>query len=180
MKGIIFTEFLDMVETQFGLAVVDEIITNSHTVNNGVYTSVGTYDFNEMVALLVALGEVVSKDIQDLLYTFGLYLFQSLDEAHPEIIRNYKSPMPLIAAIEDHIHVHVKKLYPDADLPSFLILEKFKSKLVLVYSSKRGLYSLAHGLIVSAFKHYGQQVKVSYDLLETDGTKVKFIVEAHV
>ena len=29
MKGIIFTEFLDMVEAQFGLAVVDEIITNS-------------------------------------------------------------------------------------------------------------------------------------------------------
>ena len=55
MKGIIFTEFLDMVEAQFGLAVVDEIITNSHTVNNGVYTSVGTYDFNEMVALLVVL-----------------------------------------------------------------------------------------------------------------------------
>jgi hypothetical protein len=88
--------------------------------------------------------------------------------------------MPLIAAIEDHIHVHVKKLYPDADLPSFLILEKSKSKLILVYSSKRGLYSLAHGLIVSAFKHYGQQVSVSYDLLETDGTKVKFTVEAHV
>jgi len=104
MKGIIFTEFLDMVEAQFGLAVVDEIITNSNTVNNGVYTSVGTYDFNEMVALLVALGDVVSKDIQDLLYTFGLYLFQSLDKAHPEIIRNYKSPMPLIAAINDQFY----------------------------------------------------------------------------
>ena len=75
---------------------------------------------------------------------------------------------------------HLAGITADADLPSFLILEKSKSKLVLVYSSKRGLYSLAHGLIVSAFKYYGQQVKVSYDLLETDGTKVKFTVEAHV
>lgn len=73
MKGIIFTEFLDMVEAQFGLAVVDEIITNSKTLHQGIYTSVGTYDFNEMVSLLVALGELVSKDIQELLYAFGLY-----------------------------------------------------------------------------------------------------------
>ena len=55
MKGIIFTEFLDMVEAQFGLAVVDEIITNSKTLHQGIYTSVGTYDFNEMISLLVAL-----------------------------------------------------------------------------------------------------------------------------
>ena len=180
MKGIIFTEFLDMVEAQFGLAVVDEIITNSKTLHQGIYTSVGTYDFNEMVSLLVALGELVSKDIQELLYAFGLYLFKSLDEAHPEIVRNYKSPMPLIAAIEDHIHVHVKKLYADTDLPSFLVLEKSKHKLIMVYSSARGLYSLAHGLMVSAFRHYEQEVQVSYDLLESDGTKVKFTLQSHV
>jgi len=176
MKGIIFTEFLDMVEHHYGLAVVDEIITKSEGVSNGIYTSVGTYDFNEMVALLVALGEVVSKDIQELLYVFGLYLFSSLGAAHPEIIRNYQAPMPLIAAIEDHIHVHVKKLYPDAELPSFLILEKSEHRLVLVYKSTRGLYSLAHGLIVSAFDHYKRGVQVAFELLKEDGTEVKFTV----
>ena len=176
MKGIIFTEFLDMVEHHYGLSVVDEIIQKSEGVSNGVYTSVGTYEFNEMVALLVALGEVVSKDIQELLYVFGLYLFSSLGAAHPEVIRSYKTPMPLIAAIEDHIHVHVKKLYPDAALPSFLILEKSANKLVLVYKSSRGLYSLAHGLIVSAFDHYNKQVRVQLQLLKEDGTEVKFTV----
>lgn len=176
MKGIIFTEFLDMVETKFGLAVVDEIITKSEGVSNGVYTSVGTYDFNEMVSLLVTLGEVVSKDIQELLYVFGLFLFSSLGKAHPEVIRNYSKPMHLIAAIEDHIHVHVKKLYPDAKLPSFLILEKSKFKLVMIYKSSRGLYSLAHGLIVSAFEFYNKEVQVTFELLQIDGTEVKFTV----
>lgn len=180
MKGIIFTEFLDMVESHYGLAVADEIITNAQTIHKGVYTSVGTYDFNEMVALLTALSEVVSKDIQDLLYTFGLYLFKSLDEAHPEIIRNYKSPMPLIAAIEDHIHVHVKKLYPDAALPSFLVLEKSENKLIIVYSSSRGLYSLAHGLIIGAFNYFKQEVSVAYELLAQDGTKVQFTILSNV
>lgn len=179
MKGIIFTEFLDMVEDYYGLAVVDEIIQKSNGVSNGVYTSVGTYEFNEMLSLLVALGEVVSKDIQELLYVFGLYLFNSLRIAHPEVIRSYKKPMPLIAAIEDHIHVHVKKLYPDAALPSFLILEKSEFKLVMVYKSARGLYSLAHGLIVSAFEHYKQAVNVQFEILKEDGSEVKFTVVSH-
>ena|GEM_PF-3696075 len=50
----------------------------------------------------------------------------------------------------------------------------------MVYSSARGLYSLAHGLMVSAFRHYEQEVQVSYDLLESDGTKVKFTLQSHV
>jgi hypothetical protein len=61
-----------------------------------------------------------------------------------------------------------------------LVLEKSKYKLILVYSSARGLYSLAHGLMVSAFRHYGQEVQVSYDLLESDATKVKFTLQSHV
>ena len=49
MKGIVFTEFLEMVETKFGLETVDNIIENSDLKSEGIYTSVGTYDFNEMV-----------------------------------------------------------------------------------------------------------------------------------
>ena len=55
MKGIVFTEFLEMVEETFGLETVDTIIENSNLPSEGIYTSVGTYDFNEMVSLITAL-----------------------------------------------------------------------------------------------------------------------------
>ena len=52
MKGIVFTEFLDLVESKFGLAMVDKIILQSQLESNGSYTSIGTYKFSEMLQLL--------------------------------------------------------------------------------------------------------------------------------
>ena len=92
MKGIVFTEFLEMVESKFGLEIVDEIIENSELPSEGVYTSVGTYEFNEMVSLITQLSSKVNISVDDLLYTFGIYLFDSLGKAHPEVIQSYNYP----------------------------------------------------------------------------------------
>ncbi|WP_445382586.1 heme NO-binding domain-containing protein [Robiginitalea sp. IMCC43444] len=174
MKGIIFTEFLEMVESEFGLETVDAIIEAADLPSEGVYTSVGTYEFNEMVSLLGALNKKIDKPVSDLLYAFGHYLFGRLGKTHPEVIQNYTSPLGLLYCIEDHIHVHVKKLYPDAQLPTFKILEKTDNSLSMIYSSSRGLYRLAHGLIEKCFEHFNTSATVSYELLKEDGTEVKF------
>ncbi len=176
MKGIVFTEFLEMVESKFGLEVVDSIIENSELPSQGIYTSVGTYDFNEMVSLITNLSSEVKVPADDLIYAFGLYLFSSLGKAHPEVIQSYKSPLGLLYSIEDHIHVHVKKLYPDAQLPTFKILEKTENSISMIYSSSRGLYRLAHGLIEKTFEHFHGSANITYDLLKDDGTEVKFVV----
>ncbi len=174
MKGIVFTEFLEMVETAYGLEMVDTIIEKSNLPSEGIYTSIATYDFNEMVSLITELSKEVKLPPGDLIYTFGHYLFSSLGRAHPEVIQNYNSPLGLLYSIEDHIHVHVKKLYPDAELPSFKILEKTDYSLTMVYTSSRGLYRLAHGLIEKTFEHFNGKADVSYELLKEDGTEVKF------
>ena len=174
MKGIIFTEFLELVESKFGLETVDTIIESANLPSQGVYTSVGTYDFNEMVSLITELGAVTDIELGELIYTFGHYLFASLGNAHPEVIQSYNSPLSLLYSIEDHIHVHVQKLYPDAELPTFKILEKTDTSLTMVYSSTRGLYRLAHGLIEKTFEHFNETAAVSYELLKEDGTEVQF------
>ena len=174
MKGIVFTEFLEMVESKFGLATVDTIIESSDLPSEGIYTSVGTYDFNEMVSLITGLSEEVKLPAGDLIYVFGLYLFSSLGKAHPEVIAAYNSPLELLYSIEDHIHVHVRKLYPDAQLPTFKILERTNTSISMVYSSSRGLYRLAHGLMEKSFDHFNSKADISYQLLKEDGTEVKF------
>lgn len=174
MKGIVFTEFLEMVESKFGLETVDTIIEQSHLPSEGIYTSVGTYDFNEMVSLITNLSKESNLPAGDLIYTFGLYLFTSLGKAHPEVIASYTSPISLLHSIEDHIHVHVKKLYPEAELPTFKILEKTDTSISMVYSSSRGLYRLAHGLMEKAFEHFNGKAEISFELLKEDGTEVKF------
>ncbi|MEO0572769.1 MAG: heme NO-binding domain-containing protein [Bacteroidota bacterium] len=176
MKGIVFTEFLEMVETQFGLETVDTIIENSDLPSEGAYTAVGTYEFSEMLQLVTHLSGTTHMPINDLLYAFGLYLFESLLKAHPEVVSSYKNPIGLLYSIENHIHVHVKKLYPDAELPTFKILEKTDTSLTMVYSSSRGLYALAHGLIVKTFEHFNKSANVEMELLNEQGTEVKFAI----
>lgn len=174
MKGIIFTEFLEMVEEKFGLEVADQILENTSLESGGIYTAVGTYDFNEMVSLLTALSQTVEMDPGSLLFAFGHYLFGGLGKAHPEVIASYKDPLELIYGIEDHIHVQVRKLYPEAQLPTFTILDRNPDHLTLVYQSERGLYAIAHGLMESCFQHFDQHAQVTYKLLEPNGTKVEF------
>ncbi|NKI30725.1 heme NO-binding domain-containing protein [Croceivirga thetidis] len=177
MKGIVFDEFLQMVEANYGLITVDSIITKSDLPSGGVYTTVGTYDFNEMVALVTELSQEIDVPVPDLLHHFGHYLFDSLVKTHPEVVSSYSSPLSLIASIEDHIHVHVKKLYPDAELPTFKILEQTDTQLRLVYTSSRGLYMLAKGLMEKTFEHFGQKVNVDFKLLREDGKEVEFTLK---
>ncbi|MDW1810083.1 heme NO-binding domain-containing protein, partial [Vibrio sp. Vb2362] len=45
MKGIIFTEFMELVEEKFGLDVLDQVLDLSN--DEGVYTAVGSYDHKD-------------------------------------------------------------------------------------------------------------------------------------
>ena len=52
MKGVVFTELLEMVEQKFGYQTVESIIQKSEWPNKGAYTSIGTYNFSEIGALV--------------------------------------------------------------------------------------------------------------------------------
>ena len=41
MRGIVFTEFLALVEDKFGLEMVDRIIFQSNLASEGAYTTIG-------------------------------------------------------------------------------------------------------------------------------------------
>ena len=49
MKGMIFTEFFELVDDRFSFETSERLIEMSHLPSEGIYTSVGTYDHQEMV-----------------------------------------------------------------------------------------------------------------------------------
>ncbi len=176
MKGIVFTEFLEMVETAYGLDTVDLIIERSDLESRGIYTSVGTYNFHEMLNLITNLSEEVSVPVDDLLYQFGKYFFYSLTEAHPNIFMQYNSPIKFLSSVESHIHVHVRKIYPGAELPTFEVIDENSEGITLIYKSERGLYRFAQGLMEKTLQHYKINGVITYEKLNEEGTEVKFIV----
>ncbi len=176
MKGIVFTEFLDLVETKFGLEMVDKIIEQSQLDSNGVYTSVGTYQFSEMLQLLQHLSANTGIDIDNLLLVYAEHFFGVLEASYPELLATYKDPIEMLASIENHIHVEVRKIYPDAELPVFIVEEKTAQSLVMVYKSSRAMHHFGLGLMNKTFEHFNSTATIVLEKIKADGTEVKFII----
>jgi hypothetical protein len=57
MRGLVFTEFIALVEEKFGLRMADELLSQPGLTDGGAYTSVGNYSHREMLTLVVGLAE---------------------------------------------------------------------------------------------------------------------------
>lgn len=176
MKGIVFTEFLELVEHKFGLEVVDEIIEKSNLPSKGVYTSIGTYDFSEMLSLLKHLSESTNISVDDLLLVYAEHFFSVLATSYPGLIKQYNDPIDMLASIENHIHVEVIKIYPDAELPTFEILDRTENSLIMIYRSSRAMHYFGLGLMNKTFEHFNSSAEIIMEKLKDDGTEVKFII----
>jgi len=186
MKGIIFTEFLDLVEERFGLEMVDQIICQSRLESNGEYTSLGTYNFYEMLQLLHNLSKNKSISIANLLGAYSAKIFSDMDAIHPEMLTSYSGPIEMIAAMNEHIEMifntkntpplrllEVKSFSP---LPHFAIKEKTKNLLIINYKSDRGLQYFWLGLMHEMFKHFNETATIVLENIKKDGTEIKFTI----
>jgi len=176
MKGIVFTEFLDLVEEKFGLEMVDEIITKSDLESGGAYTSIGTYSFSEMLQLLQHLSAKTNISIDNLLLIYGEHLFAVLGISYPGLLETYADPIEMLASIEDHIHIEVRKIYPDAELPTFIVEERTENSLVMIYKSSRAMHHFGLGLMNKTFEYFNSSATIVLEKIKEDGTEVKFII----
>lgn len=161
MKGLVFTEFVEFVEKSHGLDVADRMINDSNVPSRGVYTAVGTYPHQEMVALLTTLVSISKTPAAALLQAFGRHLLTRFVAGYPDFFSQADSVFTFLQSVHGHIHVEVRKLYPDAELPSFAYEQPSPDVLKMTYSSARGLADLAEGLIRGAIDHYGETVSMT-------------------
>ena len=176
MKGIVFTEFLDLVEEKFGLEMVDAIISQSKLESKGVYTSIGTYSFSELLQLLQNLQTKTGISIDNLLLIYGEHFFSVIETNYEDLLSSYNDPIEMLASIENHIHVEVRKIYTDAELPTFIIKEKTKKTLILIYKSSRSMHHFGLGLMNKTFEHFNSKATIVLEKIKKDGTEVKFII----
>lgn len=175
MKGVIFTEFLDMVDTSFPPGTVDDVIEAAQVPSGGAYTAVGTYDVGEMVSLVTALSAKTGTPVPDLLRTYGRFLFGRLAEHYPKMVEPTPSLVALLASLDDVIHPEVLKLYPDAELPRFAARTLPDGSLELEYRSPRHLDDVAHGLLEGASDYFGEPVTISRSQLGDGATLFRVV-----
>lgn len=171
MKGIIFTTFIEMVESKFSLEIADRIIGEADLPSGGSYTTVGTYDHKEMIQLVGKLHEQTGIGVSDLVRTFGEYMFGQLVEMYPQFVDSNPTSFDFLQKVDNYIHVEVRKLYPDAELPGFEYETPDARTLRMNYRSSRPFADLAEGLIAGCIHYYGEKINVTREDLSDSAGK---------
>ena len=154
MKGIVFTEFLDMVEERYSAHVADRVVLDAKLPSGGAYTAVGTYDHGEIWSLVIELSKVIDVPVPELFRVYGEHLFTRFVTLYPQMFEGVCSAFDFIQGLDNVIHREVRRLYPDAELPSFEVAERSPTHMVLVYKSARHFSDLAEGLIRACCRHF--------------------------
>ena len=177
MKGIVFTEFLELVEQKFGLEMVDRIITQSNLESKGIYTAIGTYEFSEMLQLLQNLNDNTGIEINDLLRIYGEHFFSVLESNYSQLIERYSTPLEMLASVEKHIHVEVQKIYPDATLPTFDVISLEDKSLEMVYKSGKAMHHFGLGLMHKTLNTLTKRPILFSKKLSLTALKLDFLIE---
>ena len=155
MKGIVFTAFFDLVEEKFSLELLDKIIEEAKLPSGGAYASAGTYPHEELVAVVLGLSRETGIPVPDLLRTFGQHLADVFSKKFADFFTAHKEPLDFLAGVDGYVHVEVRKLYSEAELPRFFCERPNTDTLIMDYVSGRHFEDVAQGLIEGVLKHYG-------------------------
>ncbi len=176
MKGIIFAEFLTMVDEMFSIEMTERLIDEVKPPSDGAYTTVGTYDAQEIVDLVVKLSEITQISVPDLLKTFGRYLLARFAVIFPQFFKEVTSTLDFLPMVESYVHLEVKKLYSDAELPFFTCVTPYPGRLEMKYRSARNFPDLAEGLILGTADHFNERIKVKRESIPEDPPAELFII----
>ncbi|MCC5973493.1 MAG: heme NO-binding domain-containing protein [Rubellimicrobium sp.] len=175
MKGIVFVELLAMAEDAFGEASVDRVIDQAALPSGGAYTSVGNYPCEELMTLIRGFSAHSGIPGAELQRLFGDWMMQSFGRHYPGLFAGKGGSLDMLAAIEGEIHVEVRKLYPDAELPSFDAVRHGADVMDLTYRSPRPLADFCEGLIEGCVARFGQTAEITRIDRDHDGlTQAEF------
>jgi hypothetical protein len=130
-----------------------------------------------MVELVTGLSRETGIPPRDLVRSFGTHLFERFHAIFPRYFDGVGSAFDFLRQVEEYIHVEVRKLYPDAELPSFVHDTPAPDRFVLVYRSSRPFAVLAEGLIRGCIAHFGEPIELAVeDLSDGKGTAARFVL----
>lgn len=176
MKGIILAEFVEYIEQQLGENTAQKIINDSNVESEGAYSRVGMYDYHELIKLLTQSVAETQTDASILLEGFSEHLFGVFKRDYGVFFEGVDNAVQMLMQIDDHIHVEVKKLYPDAELPKFDCTND-GSQLVLNYCSPRPLALVAQSLVGACLKYFGSNEKLISTQITEDQKSATFVIQ---
>jgi hypothetical protein len=169
VKGMVFVELLEMAESILGEEAVDAVLSKADLASGGAYTAVGNYSCTELMTLVKAFSDFSGAGVPDLQRAFGRWMHERFVKSYPGFFRDKPDALSMFEAIEGEVHVEVRKLYPDVELPRFDTERPTEGELKLIYTSPRPLTDFCHGLIEACVDHYGVPAAIDRQDLAVPG-----------
>ncbi len=160
MKGIVFVELIRMAETVMGEEAVDEVLDKCELSTDGAYTTVGNYPCTELITLVEAFSKHSGTPSAELQRLFGKWMHEHFVLSYPSFFTDKADALSMLSAIEDEVHVEVRKLYPDAELPRFDTERLGPNVLCMTYRSPRPLNDFCQGLVEGCVDHFGHHADI--------------------
>lgn len=173
MKGTVFVELLKMAEETFGEETVDEVLDKAG-LENDAFTAVGNYPCSELMKIVSAFSDHSGLGPDILQRKFGHWMLEHFKSKFPHFFEDKTTSFSVLEAIEGEIHVEVRKLYPDAQLPHFETHRHAEDHLEMVYSSPRPLGHFCHGLIEACLDAYSETASVEASALPDAPQSTRF------
>ena len=159
MKGVIFNAVEEAVTRLYSEDVWDDLLEAAELEGN--YTSLGSYDDAQLMALVGAACSATGHEPDDLVRVLGRHAFPHLAERYPELVDEASGTHDFLRRVNDIIHPEVLKLHPDAKPPAFEFEDRPDNVLRITYRSQRRLGVLAEGLMLGAGDRFGEEVDVT-------------------
>jgi len=177
MKGMVFTELLSMAEQAIGEEAVDDILDTLALDNDGAYSAVGNYPCSELMRIVGAIGDHTGVPTPELQRQFGQWIHGRFVKSYPGFFEDKSNALAMLDAIENEVHVEVRKLYPDAELPTFETEWLGDTALKMTYRSDRPLVPFCHGMIEACVAHFGEPAEITVSEIGGDrNASAEFLV----
>lgn len=160
MKGIVFVELIRMAESVMGEESVDDILDKVDLESDGAFSAVGNYPCRELLQIVDAVGAELGASAETLHRHFGHWMFGRFANGYPVFFKGKNDGFDMLESIENEVHLEVRKLYPEVELPTFATERLEDGRFKMVYSSERPLHHFCHGLIEACLQYSKQDVAI--------------------
>lgn len=158
VKGVVYNLLETCVSTEYGEDTWDDLLESAAL--DGAYTSLGSYPDADLRVLVSAASTALDRPENEIIRWFGARALPLLAEQYPEFFERHACTRDFVLALNRIHHAEVRKLYTDADLPTFSFDGSTEDVIVMGYRSKRRLCAFAEGLLEGAASHFGERLLI--------------------
>lgn len=162
MKGVVFNILEEMVETNYGMEVWNDILDEAEQ-NEGIFIAGQSYADETLFKFVEIICKKLELPSGTVVQAFGEFMFSGLVNRHKVLMDDMKDLDSFLKSIDSIIHVEVGKLYVDPNLPTIECFDHDSGKMTMRYRSPRKLCPLAEGLIRGAAVHFGEEINVEHN-----------------